>query len=296
MVYLKAILSLAGLGAVFGIMLGLAARKFAVESDPRVEKITGVLPGANCGGCGYPGCSGLASAIVTGSAPVDACPVGGQVVADRVSEIMGVQPAPARERQVAKVMCGGGEDKATSRFAYIGIRDCGAAGLVSGGPKACTFGCLGFGTCVKACPFGAMEMGADGLPVIDEAKCTGCGKCIEACPRGIIALVPVSARTQVLCRSHARGAEVRKVCKVGCIGCGICVKTCPNSAIVLEDNLARIIPDKCDNCGKCVEKCPTRCIVMTSQRDLHTVVTGGVGAGKGLSTGTEGPGGCCVAK
>ncbi|HHV62813.1 MAG TPA: RnfABCDGE type electron transport complex subunit B [Firmicutes bacterium] len=296
MIYLKAILSLAGLGAVFGIMLGLAAKKFAVESDPRIEKITGVLPGANCGGCGYPGCSGLASAIVGGSAPVDGCPVGGQAVADKIAGIMGIQAVHARERQVARVMCGGGADKASSRFAYIGIKDCRAAELVSGGPKACTFGCLGFGTCVKACPFGAIEMGSDGLPVIDEIKCTGCGKCIAACPRGIIALVPVSKRTHVLCRSHARGAEVRKVCKVGCIGCGICVKTCPNSAIVLEDNLARIIPDKCDNCGKCIEKCPTKCITMANESDSRVAVEAGVGASGRPSTRNEDSAGCCVAK
>ncbi|HHY45671.1 MAG TPA: RnfABCDGE type electron transport complex subunit B [Firmicutes bacterium] len=258
-------LVLGGLGALFGVALALAAKKFAVEQDPRFEKIVEVLPGANCGGCGYPGCSGLAEAISKGSAPVDACPVGGAAVAAKVATIMGQEPVKGYVRKVARVMCGGDRANASTRFLYSGLNDCKAAGLVAGGPKACTYGCLGLGSCVRACPFDAMRMGDNGLPIVDEEKCTGCGKCVAACPRNLIVLVPDSSKVNVYCKSEARGAQVRKVCKVGCIGCGLCVKVCPNSAIVLENNLASILPEKCDACGRCVEKCPTKCIIMKGE-------------------------------
>jgi len=262
MIYAKAILSLGLMGAVFGLALALAAKKFAIEQDPRQDMITGVLPGANCGGCGYPGCSGLAGAIVAGKAPVDACPVGGSPVAAKVAAIMGVEVGAARERKVARVFCQGSPDKCGSRFAYDGLTDCKAANLVGGGPKACTYGCLDLGSCVSACAFDALYMGPDGLPVVDEEECTACGRCVSACPRRIIELVPMSQRVTVLCKSLSRGAEVRKTCKIGCIGCGLCVKVCPAQAIAMENNLAVIDPTKCDACGKCVEKCPTKCIVM----------------------------------
>lgn len=262
MIYAKAVLSLGLMGTVFGLALALAAKKFAIEQDPRQDTITGVLPGANCGGCGYPGCSGLAGAIVADKAPVDACPVGGPRVAAKVAAIMGVEAGAARERKVARVFCQGGHDKCGSRFAYDGLADCKAANLVGGGPKACTYGCLGLGSCVSACTFDALYMGPDGLPVVDEEECTACGMCVSACPRGIIELVPVSQRVTVLCKSLAKGVDVRKTCKVGCIGCGLCVKACPAQAITMENNLAVIDPAKCDACGKCVEKCPTKCIVL----------------------------------
>lgn len=262
MVYLKAILALGILGGLFGAALALAARKFATESDPRVDRILESLPGANCGACGFAGCQNLASAIAGGKAPVNACPVGGQAVADKVAGIMGVEPVASLERKIARVMCGGTQDKAQTRFEYEGVQDCRAALLVSGGPKACMWGCLGFGTCVRACPFGALTMGPGGLPIVDEGKCTGCGKCVEACPRGIMELIPESRKVRIACRSCEKGAAVRKVCKVGCIACGICVKSCPQGAITLVDNLARIDYEKCDNCGVCVDKCPTKCIIM----------------------------------
>lgn len=262
MIYLKAVLSLGLMGAVFGLALALAAKKFAIEQDPRQDRIAEVLPGANCGGCGFPGCSGLAAAIVAGKAPVDGCPVGGAAVAAKVAAIMGVEAGAAKERKVARVLCQGSPDNCGSRFVYDGLSDCKAAQLVGGGAKACVYGCLGLGSCVAACAFDALHMGPDGLPVVDEEECTSCGRCVAACPRGIIQLVPASQSVTVLCRSYARGAEVRKTCKVGCIGCGLCVKACPTGAITMENNLAVIDPAKCDACGRCVEKCPTKCIVM----------------------------------
>ncbi|MGE5574259.1 MAG: RnfABCDGE type electron transport complex subunit B [Bacteroidota bacterium] len=266
MIYVKAVLSLGLMGAVFGLALAFAARKFAVEQDPRQDRIAEILPGANCGGCGFPGCSGLAAAIVAGKAPVDGCPVGGQSVAAKVAAIMGVDAGVARERTVARVFCQGSPDNCGSRFMYDGLSDCRAAQIVGGGAKACTYGCLGLGSCAAACTFDALHMGPDGLPVVDEGECTSCGRCVSACPRGIIQLVPASQSVTVLCRSHERGAEVRKTCKVGCIGCGLCAKVCPAGAITVENNLAVIDPAKCDACGKCVEKCPTKCIVIRGAR------------------------------
>ncbi len=262
MIYVGAILSLGIMGAVFGLALALAAKKFAIEQDPRQDRIAEVLPGANCGGCGYPGCAGLAAAIASGKAPVDACPVGGFPTAVKVGAIMGVSAGEARERKVARVLCQGGAGNCGMRFVYQGLADCVAANATAGGPKACTYGCLGLGSCVAACRFDALRMGSDGLPIVDEEACTGCGVCVSACPRGIMQLAPESSRVAVLCKSHAKGAEVRRVCKVGCIGCGLCVRVCPTNAITIEDNLAAIDPAKCDACGKCVEKCPTKCIVM----------------------------------
>lgn len=262
MAVLQAVLVLGVTGAIFGIVLAVAARRFHVEQDPRQDQIAELLPGANCGACGFPGCSGLAASIVAGDARVDACPVSGNEVASKIAAIMGVEVAPETEKKVAKVLCQGNHEKCGLRYIYDGLRQCKAQNAVAGGAKSCVYGCLGLGSCVDACKFNAIRMGSDGLPVVDEARCTSCGMCVEACPRGVIQLMPMSQKVTVLCGSKARGAEVRKTCKIGCIGCGICVKACPKGAITLQDNLAVINCDECDACGICVEKCPTKCIVI----------------------------------
>lgn len=249
---LSALLSLGALGLIFGLSLGVAAKKFAVERDPRVDEILAVLPGANCGACGYPGCSGLADAVVAGSAPVDACPVGKAPVAARVAEIMGVKLDSSAEPKYARVMCLGDRARAVELFEYRGIRDCRAAQLVGGGAKGCTYGCLGLGSCVN---------GDDGLPKVDDDLCTGCGKCVAACPRGIVQLRAKKDSVNVMCQSHARGPEVKKVCSIGCIGCGICAKNCPEKAITMVDSLAVIDNSKCTRCGICIAKCPAKCII-----------------------------------
>lgn len=259
---LEAILVMAVSGALFGGLLAYAARRFAVPVDERAEAIAGALPGANCGGCGYPGCSGLAAAIAAGKAPVDACPVGGARVAAAIASIMGVQVDTARERQVARVFCGGGL-RCQDRYAYQGIPDCRAAAAAAGGGyKACSWACLGLGTCVRVCPFDAIFMGPEGLPVVDKEKCTGCGKCVAACPHNCIALVPVSARVHVLCRNRDRGPVVRKICQVGCIACRACERVCPTGAIKVRDNCAEIDYGLCTNCGACAEKCPVHTIIV----------------------------------
>ena len=257
----NAILSMGALGLLFGALLGVADKVFSVEKDPRIDQIIDVLPGANCGACGYPGCSGLAEAIASGAAPVDGCPVGKKRVADLIADIMGVSCESDCEPKYARVLCLGSKDKAIEVFKYEGIRDCRAAELSGGGAKGCTYGCLGLGTCVEACPFGAMYMGDDGLPKVDDELCTGCGKCVAACPRGIIELRTKNESVNVMCKSHARGPEVKQVCSIGCIGCGICVRNCPEKCITMEDNLARIDNSRCTRCGVCVEKCPVKCII-----------------------------------
>ncbi len=248
------------LGLVFGLGLALASRKFAVESDPHIDEIESVLPKINCGACGAAGCRAFAEGVAANKYPVNGCVPGGKAVADMIAEIMGVTAGDVKERQVAQVMCAGDYEKAKLRSIYDGLQDCRAAFGAAGGPKGCVHGCLRLGSCVKACPFGAIKLGENGIPEVDENKCTGCNKCVEACPKDIIELRPISMGVHVRCRSIDKGAEVRKNCSVGCIGCMRCVKACPHDAIHVVDNLARIDYDKCTNCGECVLVCPVNAI------------------------------------
>lgn len=257
-----AVLVLSVLGALFGLVLAVAAKKFAVEVDERQEAISGVLPGANCGGCGYPGCGGYAAAVVAGKAPVNACAAGGPAVAALIAEIMGVAAGDS-VRKIAQVQCTGGGCE-FQKYDYVGIPDCLAASrALGGGPLSCKYGCLGFGTCVKACPFDAIHV-VDGVARVDDEKCVACGKCVAICPRSIIQLAPRKTKKHVViaCSSKDKGADTRNNCKDGCIGCGLCVKACPKEAIVLENNLARIDYDKCIGCGLCAQKCPRKLITV----------------------------------
>lgn len=250
------------LGAAFGAILAFAAKVFRVEKDPREEAIMGCLPGANCGGCGFPGCSGYAAAVAAGKAEPNRCAAGGEAVAGRVAEIMGVS-ADTTVRQVAAVHCSGcGVDH--QKYRYQGIQDCLAASrLPGGGPLSCDFGCLGMGTCEKVCPFDAIHV-KNGVAVVDEAKCKACSKCVDACPRHIIALEPYKTRRHVAipCSSKAKGPVVTQVCGNGCIGCSMCAKVCPKEAITVDSFLARIDYEKCVGCGLCAQACPRRLITI----------------------------------
>ncbi len=244
------------LGAVFGAILSFAAKVFAVEKDPKEEAILECLPGANCGGCGFPGCAGYAAAVAAGKADVNNCAAGGEGVAAQIAEIMGVAAGDS-VKQVAVVHCTGcGIDH--TKYNYEGVQDCLAASrLPGGGPLGCDYGCLGFGTCEKVCPFDAIHV-VNGVAVVDEEKCKACSKCVDACPRHIIALEPYKTKKHVAipCSSHAKGPVVTKVCANGCIACGICAKACPKEAITIEDFLAKIDYDKCIGCTICAQKCP----------------------------------------
>lgn len=252
-------LSLGGMGLLFGAGLAYASKKFAVEIDPKAIAIREVLPGANCGGCGFPGCDGFANAVAEGRAPVNGCPVGGSELAQKIGEIMGVEVEEG-VRKVARVICNGDSTKCKENFEYFGIQDCKAAAMISGGSKSCSYGCLGLGTCVKACQFDAIEIVDGKIARINPEKCTACGKCIEVCPKQVIQLVPYEQNVIVDCNNKEFGKTVKEKCNVGCIGCQICVKVCPFDAIEFSNNLAKINYDKCTNCMLCAEKCPTKAI------------------------------------
>lgn len=247
-------------GIFVGIFLGIAGIRFKVQVDEKEEAVLSVLPGNNCGGCGFAGCSGLAAAIAKGEAPVNACPVGGEAVGKKVAAIMGVE-AEETERKVAFVACQGDCDKAGKDYDYYGIEDCRMMSFVpGGGPKSCNSGCLGFGTCASVCPFDAIHV-ENGVAKVDREACMACGKCIAVCPKHLISLVPYKAGMAVACSSTDKGPVTMKACQTGCIGCGICTKNCPSQAVSVSDFHAVIDQEKCTGCGTCMEKCPKKAIV-----------------------------------
>ncbi len=252
------VIAIGGLGLIFGIILSVAAKIFAVEKDERVPQIVECLPGANCGGCGYAGCEAAADAIVKGEAKVNCCPVGGDAAAKNIADIMGVSTQKT-EKAVAFVMCSGTPSVANNKYDINEELDCHAANRLAGGMKECLYGCLGFGSCVKKCVFDAISV-KNGIAVVDPEKCRNCGTCIKECPRGIIKSVPYNTKVSVVCNSKAKGKETRSACEVGCIGCGICAKNCESGAITIGNNLAVVDASKCTNCGVCVEKCPRKII------------------------------------
>ena len=266
---IKPVMLLGTMGLLFGAILAYASKKFAIEVDGRVEKILEVLPGANCGGCGFPGCGRLASAIVEGKSDINGCPVGGSSVSEKIGDIMGVK-ASIGEQIVAKVICKGTCENSKYKYVYEGISDCRAAADLNFGPKSCNYGCLGLGTCKEVCQFGAIEI-KDGLSIINEEKCVMCGKCLEVCPKSIIIKKPIGQETVVECNSHDFGKFVKEKCSVGCIGCGKCLKVCPVDAILIENKVAKINFDKCIQCKRCVETCPTKVISgdISDRRKVH---------------------------
>lgn len=255
------VLALGATGLLLGLGLAFSDRWLHVDVDPRVTAVRGALPGTNCGACGFPGCDGAAAAIVDGEAPVTVCVAGGQSTADDVADILGVEAAAVSKR-VAKVFCQGGEGRGFVKYRYQGIEDCRASLLVAGGPKACGYACVGLGNCVRVCPYGAIAMGPDRIPVVDPVLCTGCGICVAECPRQVIRLVPDNRRVHILCSSHDKGPIVKKVCNVGCIGCTLCVKQCPDKAITMDAFLAIMDYESCKHVGACVQKCPTGTIIV----------------------------------
>lgn len=259
--------SMGGLGVLFSAGLAIANKKLHVEEDPRISEINELLPGANCGGCGYPGCQKFAEEVVKGNAEPSDCTVASDAVIEEIAELLGVE-VEAGERKVARVMCQGGIEETAKKAEYIGIRSCLAANLAGGGDKLCSYGCLGFGDCIDSCPFDAMYMNEDGLPVVIEDRCTGCGNCVEACPRDVIELHPLSHKLFVLCKNQDDPKTSRKLCTRACIGCQICVRGAVEDGMYMQDNLAYVNYEKYGTEAELpTDRCPTGCLVIVDNSE-----------------------------
>ena len=263
-----AVIVLGAIGLVSAIVLFIVSKKFAVKEDPRLAEVSSLLPQANCGGCGYPGCGGMADALVKGAdaGSLDGlyCPVGGQEMMGQIADLLGMAIANS-EPMVAVVRCNGTCVNRPRIAEYSGLRTCSAINACGAGETACGYGCLGCGDCVSACQFGAISINQEtGIAEVDEDKCTSCGACVKACPRHIIELRkkgPKNRRVYVSCVNKDKGPIAMKACKVSCIGCGKCEKECAFGAITVEGNVAYIDHTKCRLCHKCVKVCPRNAIV-----------------------------------
>lgn len=274
---LKAIAALSVIGLGASAVLATAAKKFHVEVDPRVEEVAAVLPGSNCGACGNPSCFAVAEGIVAGELEPNTCVAGGQKVAAGIAGIMGTSAGDIRA-VVSGRHCGGGINCSRS-YGYAGVRSCSAANKLAGGPVACTYGCIGFGDCMRACPFDAIHMDERGLPVVDLDKCTGCGICVRECPRGqikLLEMLPEKAPVIVRCNAHDKVKTRKTNCTMACIACKKCERACPSDAIHVIDMLAVVDYDKCTGCGTCVTVCPQNCINLYG-RDNDAMAEDGVG-------------------
>jgi Predicted NADH:ubiquinone oxidoreductase, subunit RnfB len=261
---LIALITLGVIGAIGAVILFIVAQKFYVYEDPRIGQVEAALPQANCGGCGFPGCKGFASACVKADT-LDGlnCPVGGAPVMAKVATILGKEVA-ASEPKVAVVRCNGTCETRPRTSVYNGAKSCAVAANTFAGETGCSFGCIGLGDCELACDFGAIHINPEtGIPEVDEDKCTACGACVKACPKFIIQLRKKgknNRRVFVSCVNKDKGGVARKACTNACIGCGKCQKECPFDAITVENNVAYIDDNKCKSCRKCEAVCPTGAI------------------------------------
>ncbi len=252
------VIIVAVIGLIAGIGLSLASKFMAVPVDEKQEKVRAALPGANCGACGYSGCDGYAAAVAAGDAAPDKCAPGGASAAAALAEILGVEVV--NEPKIAFIACKGNREVTKTKYSYDGMLSCTAANLMHSGPLECQYGCIGFGDCAKACPFGAITL-ENGRPVVCGDVCVGCGKCTAVCPKSLISLIPKDAKVKVACSNKSKGAPVVKACGVSCIACKMCEKACENGAIKVTDNVAVIDRALCTECGKCKTVCKRGVII-----------------------------------
>ncbi len=256
------IIALAALGSLtllLATMLIVANKKLYVYEDPRIDTVEDMLPHANCGACGFPGCRPFAEALVTGIALPGKCTVSSEEGRQRIAAFLGVALG-AEEKRVARLACGGGTNVARNRAQYSGISSCRGAALVSGGGKGCFWGCLGFGDCEAVCDFDAITMNAFSLPVVDVDKCTACGDCVEACPKDLFSLQPVSHRLWVNCKNLEAGDEILEECQVACTACGRCAMDAPGNLITMARNLPVVNYSENHNTQVPIQRCPTGAI------------------------------------
>ena len=256
---LTPVIAMAVLGLIFGVGLAYTLKIFGIELDPNLHKILSLLPGVNCGACGKAGCAAFAEALSKGEDSPSGCTVSSEERRRSISKILGIDYKD-KIKTIAASLCNGGTN-ARDKYAYEGIKTCKAATLLFDGYKDCAFGCLGFGDCVDACPFGAIKITGQNIPEVNPAKCTACGKCLNACPKNLFTLIPEKNHYYVKCSSKDSGSIVAKVCKSGCITCLKCEKACPETAVKVEYNLSKINYERCKNIGKCLEVCPTKVII-----------------------------------
>ncbi len=258
-----AILIVSAIGVIAGIGLSLASVALEVPVDEKQVAVRELLPGANCGGCGYSGCDAYAEAVAKGEAEPGLCAPGGAETAEKISALMGVSGG-AFVPHAAYVRCFGGCAHTKKVFSYRGTETCAGVNTLFSGDNSCNYGCLGRGDCAAVCPTGAISVNSNGVAEVDDSLCTGCGKCVKICPKGIIDLRPLNRpeHLEVTCSNKDKGPLAKKACSVACIGCGLCVKACEFDAVHVTDHLAAIDPGKCTRCGKCAEKCPEKCILV----------------------------------
>ena len=262
---LYAVIVLGVLGAIFGAILAIASKIFAVEVDPKQAAVRECLAGANCGGCGYAGCADYAKAVVMDGVPCDKCAPGGPKAAAAIAKIMGGTASAVEKKAV--VQCQGNSEHCKPAYDYKGIQTCAAAAALYGGPKTCSFACVGLGDCTKVCKFDAIHI-VDGVAKVDKDKCTGCGACANICPKHVIMIDAGGPRKPVvMCSNQDKGAVANKLCTTSCIACGMCERTCKFDAIHVVDGVARIDYDKCKGCGMCAQKCPKHIILFPLKDD-----------------------------
>ncbi len=271
MVFIKifyAFISVTLMGGILGIGLAIAARLLVVKKDKRVSAVEEILPGANCGACGFPGCSGYAEGIVNKDADINLCSPGGPTVLAKIAEIMGKEAASSGEKMVAQVHCRGNRDTSVFSYNYKGIEDCNAMYSMFGGDKDCKYSCLARGSCIKVCPVDAISRDEKNRIWVNKDLCISCGKCVDVCPTGAIKMIPYSADAIVACNSLDKGGKVKKYCSVGCIGCKICEKKSPEGGFVVENFLATINYDMEGDRSGAMDSCPAKCIIAADTAEL----------------------------